>query len=97
MIDTSATAKAAAETATSIDRWDDEGGAQFPSRKEIGELGERERHILECLGAAVVGVWSTLPTSVQRAVFEYAAAQRSYDTAELRVQIARFLHAHKNP
>jgi hypothetical protein len=41
MIDTSRIAKAAAETATSMDRWDDEGGAQFPSRKEIGDLGHK--------------------------------------------------------
>lgn len=88
-------AKASGEKATAIDRWEGEGGAQLPPRQEIRDLGERERHILECLGAAVVGVWNKLPTPVQRSIFEYAAAQKSYDAAQLRGQIARFLHDHK--
>jgi hypothetical protein len=64
------------------------------SREGIGGLAEDERHVLECLGAAVVGVWSNLPRNTQRAIFEYAAAQELHDPAELRRQIAQFLHDH---
>lgn len=67
-------------------------GRDIPRRQEIGDLGADERHILECLGAAVVGVWTGLPRDTQRAIFEYAAAQKAYDPAELRRQIAQFLH-----
>jgi hypothetical protein len=95
MTSTSKGTKGAGEKATAIDRWEGEGGAQLPTRQEISDLDEHERHILECLGAAVVGVWTDLPTPVQRAIFEYAAAQQPYDTAQLRVQLARFLHDHK--
>jgi hypothetical protein len=47
----------------------------FTRRDEISVLEQEERHILKCLGAAVVGVWSHLPRNPQRAIFEYAAAQ----------------------
>ncbi len=68
----------------------------FTRRDEIGGLDQDERHVLECLGAAVVGVWSSLPRNTQRAIFEYAAAQQAYDPAELRRQIAQFLHDHND-
>jgi hypothetical protein len=96
MTRTSKDTKAAAEKVAAIDRWEGEGGAQLPVREEISGLCERERHILECLGAAVVGVWNTLPRSVQRAIFEHASVRTPYDTSELRGQIARFLHDHKD-
>ena len=63
-------------------------------RAEIGDLAE-ERHILECLGAAVVSVWGSLPRSEQRAIFEYAAARQALDAAALRKQIAQSLHDHR--
>ena len=44
--------------------------------------------------AAIVGVWSSLPRDTQRAIFEYAGPQQAYDPAELRRQIAQFLHDH---
>jgi hypothetical protein len=69
-------------------------GPHFTRRDEIGGLDHDERHILECLGVAVLGVWSSLPRDTQRAIFEYAAAQQAYDPAELRRQIAQFLHDH---
>ena len=67
---------------------------RFSPSMELGSLAEEERRLLQCLGAAVVGVWESLPRDVQRALFEQAAAQPSYDTAELRRLIAVFLHDH---
>jgi hypothetical protein len=67
-------------------------GQTLQPRAEIGGLAAEERHILECLGAAVVSVWSGLPRTTQRAIFEYAAAQEAIDTTALRKQIAQFLH-----
>jgi hypothetical protein len=86
----------ATDKAAALDRWEAEGGAQLPMRSEIRDLGESDRHILECLGAAVVSVWNDLPTTVQRVIFKHAVARQAYDTAQLRVQIARFLHDRKD-
>jgi hypothetical protein len=74
----------------------DRAAGRLAPRREIDELGEQERHILECLGAAVVNVWGALPRSTQRAIFEYAAAEQVFDPTELRRQIARFLHEHND-
>jgi hypothetical protein len=65
-------------------------------RYEGGDLGDKERQILECLGAAVVSRWNELPTDVQRAIFQHAAANKTYDPARLRAQIAHFPHNHKD-
>ncbi|MFG1281064.1 hypothetical protein [Xanthobacter autotrophicus] len=88
-----------ADTAAAISRWDDEGGAQMPpnlSSRHHAALTERERHILECLGAALVKEWTDLPTAVQRALFQRATASDHDDPAQLKVLIARFLHDHKH-
>lgn len=69
-------------------------GRTLQPRAEIGDLAAEERHILECLGAAVVSIWGSLPRGEQRAIFEYAAAQQALDTMRLRKQIAQFLHDH---
>lgn len=63
----------------------------------IDTLPDRERQILQCLGAAVVIEWNDLPTSVKRSLFRLASAENGADFAdELPVRIARFLHDHKN-
>jgi hypothetical protein len=81
---------------TAIDRWEGEGGAQTLRRAyEQGQLSGEDRQILECLGAAAVSAWNELPTDIQRAVFRRAASQKTYEPAELKAQIARFLHKHK--
>jgi hypothetical protein len=59
-------------------------------------IAEEER-MLRCLGAAVILQWNTLPTKLQRELFN--SAGDIGDTAEivpLRGEIARFLHKHKN-
>ncbi|ABS66802.1 hypothetical protein [Xanthobacter versatilis] len=87
------------DVVAAISRWDDEGGAQVPpnlSAQRHASLTERERHILECLGAALVKEWTDLPTPVQRALFRRATASDHDDPAQLKVLIARFLHDHKD-
>jgi hypothetical protein len=59
-------------------------------------LAEEEEHILRCLGAALIMQWNTLPTKLQRELFDNAGSMGELlDTPALRGQIARFLHRHK--
>jgi hypothetical protein len=77
-------AKAANQLTTDLGRWDDEGRAPaVPSPIDVSDLPETERRILECLGAALVGVWHDLPTGIQRAIFQRATADNASDPAEL--------------
>ena len=67
----------------------------FPEPSEA-TLAEGE-HILRCLGAALIMEWNTLPTKLQRELFDNAGAMGELlDTATLRGQIARFLHRRKD-
>jgi hypothetical protein len=60
-------------------------------------LAAEERHIIQCLGAALIMHWNTLPTKLQRELFDTAGAMGDLlSTPELRGQIARFLHKHKD-
>ena len=60
-------------------------------------LAAEEEQVLRCLGAAVIMQWNTLPTSLQREIFDTAGSVgKLWETAALRGQIARFLHKHKN-
>jgi hypothetical protein len=60
-------------------------------------LPDEEEHILRCLGAALILKWNTLPTKLQRELFDNACSMGELlETAALRGQIARFLHRHKN-
>src|SRR6201997_123337 len=60
-------------------------------------LAAEEGHVLRCLGAAVIMQWNTLPTLLQREIFDTAGSVgKLLETAALRGQIARFLHKHKN-
>ena len=65
-------------------------------RDRDGAYAEQE-NILRCLGAAVVLNWNTIPTKLQRALFEAASSvQDSGHTAPLRDVLAQFLHDHKD-
>lgn len=80
--------------AAAIARWEDEGGASvfLSSWKERAAAAEEDK-ILEYLGAAVIMRWRTLPTKLQRELFEDAASLAEFgQTTELKGQIARFLH-----
>jgi hypothetical protein len=60
-------------------------------------LDAEEEHVLRCLGVAVIMEWNTLPTLLQREIFDTAGSVgKLLETAALRGQIARFLHKHKN-
>jgi hypothetical protein len=60
-------------------------------------LAADEDHILRCLGGALIMQWNTLPAKLQKELFDNAGAMGELlQTEELRGQIARFLHKHKN-
>jgi hypothetical protein len=61
------------------------------------ELADEEDRILRCLGAAVIMRWNTIPTKLQRELFENASSVAELPHAgALKGQIARFLHRHKD-
>jgi hypothetical protein len=60
-------------------------------------VAENEERILRCLGAAVIMQWNTIPTKLQRELFDAAGSIGDVlKSAALRGQIARFLHKHKD-
>lgn len=60
-------------------------------------LAQEEQQILQRLGAAVLMRWNTVPTKLQRELFDCASTIGDLQqTTPLRGQIARFLHNHKN-
>jgi len=72
---------------------DDDAGTPV-ARATIAETEER---ILRCLGAAVIMQWNTIPTKLQRELFDTAGSMGDVlKSAALRAQIARFLHSHKD-
>ena len=87
-------------TRNQLASWDNEGGATL-SNLDAGEtqaaLAEEEENILRCLGAAVILQWNDLPTHIQRRLFENAASMgQPRHVSQLKEQIARFLHEHKD-
>jgi len=65
-------------------------------RERDAEYAEQE-NILRCLGAAVILNWNTIPTKLQRALFEAASGiQDGEQAAPLKDVLAQFLHDHKN-
>jgi hypothetical protein len=71
------------------------------SRESTGETGsglaKDEEYILRCLGAAVILQWNTIPTKLQRELFDAAGSMGELiETGELRSRVARFLHKHKD-
>ena len=60
-------------------------------------LADEEEQILKCLGAAVLMRWNTVPTKLQRELFDCASTIGDLQqTTSLKGQIARFLHNHKD-
>jgi len=60
-------------------------------------LADEEDRILRCLGAAVIMRWNTLPTKLQRELFDNASSVGELlQVGTLKGQIARFLHKHKD-
>lgn len=80
-----------------IIRSQDVEAAEAPTEESSRTAAELEEHILRCLGAAVMMHWNTIPTKLQRELFDTAGSMGELlRTAELRGQIARFLHDHKD-
>jgi rubrerythrin len=72
---------------------------QSPDEEQSGRaaLAAEEEHVLRCLGASVIMQWNAIPTKLRRELFDTAGSMGELlATAELRGQIARFLHKHKD-
>lgn len=71
-------------------------------RKKPGAQVDEHEHVLQCLGAAVIMRWNTLPTKLQRELFDHAGSIDDFDRDEsvgepeqpaaLKRRIARALH-----
>lgn len=78
-------------------RWENEGGSVGAYRAERVETSQEEECILIYLGLAVIRCWNNLPVEIQRELFMNAAScSDPLNTAEIKEQIARFLHSHKD-
>ena len=78
-----------------------------PAAQDVGDrpigaeggpiVAEDEGHVLACLGAAVIMRWNTLPTKLQKELFDDASSTGELlQSGALKGQIARFLHNHKD-
>jgi hypothetical protein len=66
-------------------------------RSRGAAFAAEEEHVLRCLGAAIIMQWKSLPTTLQREIFDTAGSVgKLLETAALRGQIARFLHKHRD-
>ena len=71
--------------------------AEAPADLKPDQTPSEDKKILECLGAAVIMRWGTLPTKIQRELFERATSLADLaQTVPPKGQIARFLHNHKD-
>jgi hypothetical protein len=60
---------------------------------KVDQAVAEDEKILECLGAAVIMLWSSLPTKIQQEFFEHATSLADLaPTAPWKREIARFLH-----
>ena len=63
----------------------------------LADNDDEDDHILRCLGAAVITRWNTIPTKLQKELFDNASSMGDLlQTDVLKGQIARFLHKHKD-
>ena len=68
--------------------------AEAAADLKVDQAPAEDKKILECLGAAVIMRWGTLPTKIQRELFEHATSLA--DLAQTALPKTRFLHNHKN-
>jgi hypothetical protein len=71
-------------------------GARAAERRKREAENMDEDKILRCLGAAVILHWNTIPTKLQRALFEAASSIQGVRTAPPKDALAQFLHDHKD-
>ena len=65
--------------------------------RNVPTLAEDEEQVLRRLGAAVIMRWNTLPTKLQKELFDGASAVGNLlEAGAVKGQIARFLHNHKD-
>ena len=84
------------ELADNVD-WMANNSSQTVQRKDAPTLTEEEGHIRRCLGASVIMRWNTLPTKLQKELFDNASSVGELlQTGSFKQQMARFLHKHKN-
>ena len=63
----------------------------------LADSDDEEDQILRCLGAAVITRWNTIPTKLQRELFDNAISMEDLlQTDLLKGQIARFLRKQKD-
>jgi hypothetical protein len=71
--------------------------AEATADLKVDQAPAEDKKILECLGAAVIMRWGSLPTKIQRELFEHATSLADLAHAgPAKGQIARFLHNHKD-
>jgi hypothetical protein len=71
--------------------------AEATADLKVDQAPAEDKKILECLGAAVIMLWGSLPTKIQRELFEHATSLADLaSTTPWKGQIARFLHNHKD-
>jgi hypothetical protein len=71
--------------------------AESPADLKVDQTPGEDKKILERLGVAVIMRWGTLPTKIQRELFEHATSIADLaQTAPPKGQIARFLHNHND-
>ena len=71
--------------------------AEAAADLKVDQAPAEDKKILECLGAAVIMLWGSLPTKIQRELFEHATSLADLaQTPPAKGQIARFLHNHKD-
>ena len=82
---------------------DDSGPRPIDTGSRDGAiLTQDEERILRCLGAAVIMQWNTLPTKLQKELFDNASSvgglieAGAVEAGAVKGQIARFLHNHKD-
>ena len=73
-----------------------DGGA-LATALAVADNDDDDDHVLRCLGAAVITRWNTIPTKLQKELFDNASSMGELLTTDvLKGQIARFLHKHKD-
>ena len=88
------------KTVHPTDEDDSADPALAPTAKGGGDaltLAEDEEQVLRRLGAAVIMRWNTLPTKLQKELFDAASSMGDLlQAGAVKGQIARFLHNHKD-
>jgi hypothetical protein len=71
-------------------------GADEIARSERHAKDAEQEQVLRCLGAAVILTWNTIPTPLQRSLFEAASGVKGERPGRLKSVLAQFLHDHKD-